>query len=341
MKGFAVPFKKAELVKTYLLEHHLYDKTYLLAKKKDRIIFPITQEGKLLHIFPFGKIVVTRFLPLQKKQSFKEALAALLSPLEQEHIISGFDVVGDIAIVEVPLELKKKERKIARIILITHPHIKTVVKKATIHYGKYRTRGLSYLAGKRTLETIHRENGVCVKLDASKVYFSPRLAEERKRIAALVNPGEKVLVLFSGVGIYPLVLARNSEASLVYGIELNPHAHNYAMKNKLLNNLENITFLKGDAMKVINKLSLIFDRIIMPLPKNAADFLGGALTVAKKGTMIHFYDFFAEEDIPKAAKEKIKMLCKKHHVQCKILDVVKCGQYAPYVSRVCVDFQIT
>ncbi len=338
MKGFAVPFKKAELVKKYLLEYHVYDKTHLLAKKKDRIIFPITQEGKLLHIFPFGKIVSTRFLPLQKRQSFKEALGALLS--SQEHLLSGFDVVGNIAIVEIPLELKKKEKKIAQLILATHPHLTTVVKKETIHHGKYRTRGLSHLAGKRTMETIHRENNICVKLDISKVYFSPRLAEERKRIAALVKPNEKVLVLFSGIGIYPLVIARNSNVAVVYGIELNPVAHKYARENIKLNNVSHVLLLHGDARKETKKLSQAFDRIVMPLPKNAADFLPCALAVAKKGTIIHFYDFFAEEEIPKAAEAKIKKLCKKHRVQCRILEVVKCGQYAPYVSRVCVDFVV-
>jgi len=101
MKGFCVPTKKAELVRRYLLEYGLYEKEFLLAKQGDKIIFPITKEGSkhLRHVFPFGRVVETRFSPLQKRQSFKEALAALLSPEEQEHAISGFDVVGDIAIV--------------------------------------------------------------------------------------------------------------------------------------------------------------------------------------------------------------------------------------------------
>jgi len=34
-----------------------------------------------------------------------------------------------------------------------------------------------------------------------------------------------------------------------------------------------------------------FDRIIMPLPRGGEDFLGTALKVTKKGTIIHFYDF--------------------------------------------------
>ncbi len=343
MNGFHVPKEKAQVVKEYLTEHHLLDKMSLLVKDDNTITFPILSKSNLLKVFPFGTFITARFPSVQKKQTFKEALVALLTPAEQQHkqqhIISGFDVIGDIAIVEIPPELRKKEKKIAQL-LLGYAHVKTVVKKGTIHHGTYRVQRMVHLAGKRTMETIYRESGIKVKLNVSKVYFSPRLAEERKRIAALVKPKEKVLVLFSGVGIYPMVIAHNTSASLVYGIELNPIGHKYALINKELNHLQNIEFICGDAGKEIRKLHVRFDRIIMPLPKNAADFLGSALAVAKKGTVVHFYDFFPEKDIPHEPKTRIRQLCRKWKIPCRIITVVKCGQYAPYVSRVCIDFSI-
>jgi len=44
--------------------------------------------------------------------------------------------------------------------------------------------------------------------------------------------------MFAGVGIYCLILAKN--AKQVYGIEVNPVAHKYALENLKLNKIGNI-----------------------------------------------------------------------------------------------------
>ena len=86
-------------------------------------------------------------------------------------------------------------------------------------------------------------------------------------------------------------------------------------------------------MKLITGLEK-FDRVLMPLPKNAENFLDLAIfSVKKKGT-IHFYDFLHESEIPDEAIKKIKKHCK-----AKILNWVRCGQYSPRKYRVCIDFQ--
>jgi tRNA G37 N-methylase Trm5 len=77
----------------------------------------------------------------------------------------------------------------------------------------------------------------------------------------------------------------------------------------------------------------------MPLPKTADEFLDDALQVSKKGTIIHFYDFLPETEFDEAVK-KIEKACKKRKLKCKILEIVKCGQHAPHIYRVCVDFKI-
>jgi tRNA (guanine37-N1)-methyltransferase len=64
------------------------------------------------------------------------------------------------------------------------------------------------LAGKNTKEAVHGENGVQMKVNLEQTYFSAKSAHERLRIAQLVKPGEEILVMFSGVAPYPLVLAK-------------------------------------------------------------------------------------------------------------------------------------
>lgn len=85
-----------------------------------------------------------------------------------------------------------------------------------------------------------------------------------------------------------------------------------------------------------------FDRILMPLPKTAENFLDDALKISNDGTIIHFYDFLNElnNEIPNKAVDKIILACKKNNCDCKIINYVKCGDHAPHVYRVCIDFKV-
>ena len=179
---------------------------------------------------------------------------------------------------------------------------------------------------------MYTEHGLRMKLNVETCYFTPRLGTERMRIAQLVQSGEKVLVFFSGVGPYPLVLAKYSKASLIMGVEKNPVAHHYALENckkylhVILYNMDAHDFTYPEK----------FDRIIMPLPTSAEAFLPVAVKHLKKNGVIHFYTFAAEEDIPKKPLDLIRQKIPSFDV----LSVVKCGQYAPKKFRVCVDFTV-
>ncbi len=271
--------------------------------------------------------------------NLREALKKKLTLSEMQNLKAAFDVIGTIAVVEVPRELVKKQKVIAETLLGLHKNLMTVVKKAGVHKGKFRTQKVRMLAGEKTKETICKENNACFKLNIEKAYFSPRLSTERKRIMELVKPGESVLVMFSGIAPYVCVIAKNTKASEVYGVEANPAAHKYALENVMLNKIKNAKLFLGDVRKVVPKLNKKFDRILMPLPKQASDFLDCALAAAKKGAVVHFYDFEHETEFDKG-KEKIVGACKKAGKQCKIIGTFKCGQHAPRIYRICIDFKV-
>lgn len=275
------------------------------------------------------------------KKNLKFYLKNNLTKKELELMPTSFDIVGDILIFsEFPEKLIKKEKIIGKIILEKYPHIKTILKKTRKYSGKFRTPKLKVIAGGNKKETIHKENNVFIKLDVENVYFSSRMSSERKRIAGLIKPNESVLVMFSGSGVYPLVIAKNSRCKEIYGVEINPIAHKYAMENVKKNKLENkIRLFLGDVKNIMPKIGKKFDRILMPLPKGGEDFLNIALkSIRKKGTM-HFYDFLHEDEFYKA-EEKIKNACIKSKKKFKILRIVKCGQYSPRFYRVCTDFLV-
>ena len=262
----------------------------------------------------------------------KEALVPLLTPNELEAAPSSFDTVGDIAIFnEVDSVLKKKEKLIAETLLKLHNNIKVVLKKTARYSGKLRTPKLAYLAGGRRKITTHKENGVSLMLDVEKCYFSTRTATERQRIVSLVKKGESVLVMFSGVSPLGIEIAKHTKAKEVYGIELNKIAHHFALKNVTLNKVNNVVLVQGDVSKVLLRLKKKFDRIVMPLPKEAKRYLPLAVKSIKPKGSIHLYTFLEEKEISQKVKE--------YKATFSSVKAVRCGQYAPHVFRVCLDLR--
>ena len=272
--------------------------------------------------------------------SLRQALDKKLTKKEKEFLIRSFDIIGDIAVIQMPDELKKKERLIAQTLLKLHKNIKVVAKEVGIHSGVYRLQKVKVLAGEKRKTTEYKEAGVRMVLDVEKTYFSPRFGTERLRIADQVKKGEDVLVMFSGIAPFPLVIAKNADPNLVFAVEINPSAHKYALENIKLNKMQDkIQSYKGDVRLIVPQLNKKFDRVVMPLPKGGEDFLDVALKAVKRSGIIHFYDFLHEDEFD-LAKEKIKNACKLAKKKCRILKLIKCGQQSPRVFRITVDFKV-
>ena len=243
-------------------------------------------------------------------------------------IPKSFDTIGDIILFsEFPKT--KKEKQLGEYVLKKFPHIKVIAKKTEAHSGKYRLKKVKIIAGEKRKITLHKENGILLKLDIEKCYFSPRLANERMRIFNQIKKDETVLVMFSGISPYTILLAK--KAKEVYGIEANPIAHKYAQENVKLNKVPNVTLFKVDVKKIIPKLNKKFDRIIMPLPKTAESFLELALTKLKEKGIIHMYTFLKEEEMKEIPQRFPRF---------KVPNITRCGQSSPSTFRVCIDLKL-
>jgi len=245
-----------------------------------------------------------------------------------EKIPKSFDVVGDILIFsDFPKDLKKKEREVGLYMLNKLKNIKVVAKKSKKYSGKFRTRKLKIISGEKRKETLHKESGLWFKLNPEKVYFSVRTGSERLRISNLIKKDESVLVMFSGIAPFPLILSKHSKAKEIYGIEINKQAHKYAEENIRLNKIKNVKVFQGNVKKVLPKLNKKFDRIIMPLPKDSEKYLDLALKYLKPRGKIHLYFFIHESEFSKF-KEKYKKFKPT---------LVKAGSPSPGKYRVCLD----
>jgi len=273
----------------------------------------------------------------QPPMNLRQAMQARFPEIEPDRLVGGFDRVGDIALVIVPPELALREREIGEIILTLHKNIRVVAKRDGPYGGEYRILPLAIIAGEQRLTTLHRENGINLHLDLAQVYFSVRSAHERARIAALVEPGETVAVLCSGIGPFPLIIARHSRAREVIGIEMNPLAHSYALQNLKANRkITGVRFLEGDAAQVLPSLNRRFDRVLIVLPHGGEKLLPCALDALQPGGTLHFYDMQAK-GCSNASCAKVEAVCREHGRRMRQIKVATCGHCGPTMHRVCLD----
>ncbi|WP_297074210.1 class I SAM-dependent methyltransferase family protein [Thermococcus sp.] len=329
MLAVKVHKKEAEKTRRRLLELGVLAKGYSIKRKGEFVLFPVTEP-----VDGF-ELIEAEFERLEKRpHSYREVVDV---PEEVKPLLpSSFDIIGDITIIELPEELMPYGRAIGEAILKVHRHIRAVFAKGSKVEGEYRVRELIHLAGKKRTETVHRENGIRLKLDVAKVYFSPRLATERMRIFRKTRPGEVVFDMFAGVGPYSILLAK--KAGLVFAVDLNPWAVRYLEENVRLNKTNNVIPILGDVRKVAGKIKA--DRVIMNLPKFADHFLREALLSVKPGGVIHYYGFGPEENLFSEHEAKIMAVAKELGLSVEFLDQRKVRPYAPRQFNIAIDFRV-
>lgn len=271
MRGLKVPKRDGEKVKKALIEQGLLVSGLKIARDKTYVYFPV-KEG----IPGYDTVDIT----FEKKEKHPESL--------QKFGLRSFDIIGDIALVDIPEELEEEKGKIVTALLARKP-IHTVVQRSPVN-GEFRTRACQHLGGDQKSETIHTEYGLKFKVDINNVYFNPRLSTERLRVAQKVNPGEVIIDMFCGVGPFSLMIAQYSDAEKIYAIDINPKAVALLKENIKLNKITNVIPILGDAKEEIKRIGNS-DRIIMNLPQKSFLFLPEAL---QHSGVIHYYRITAD-----------------------------------------------
>jgi len=258
----------------------------------------------------------------------------------------SFDIIGSkkkaVAIIEIPDTLKDYEQLIASTIMNVHRNVSSILAKESERMGELRIRDLRLVAGDADTEVVHKESGCFFKLDPRKVYFSPRESVERERIASKVDQNESILVMFSGVGPFPICMAKRRGTVRVTSVEINPYAHNYCVENIHLNKVaDQVHALRGDVREVCPKLGATFDRILMPLPKGAHKFLDVAIPLLRDGGVLHFYHWAPEPDLFSRAEELIAKATGNHGRMGEILERRRVSQYSPRVWKIRIDARLS
>lgn len=288
----------------------------------------------------------TREFSRQVKQApgLIDLLGEKLPPHVLASLPNAIDFVGDIAVVEIAPELEPYKLIIGDAVLKAYKRVKTALAKWGAVSGIYRLRPLEVIGGERKTLTIHKEFGCVFHVDLARVYFSPRLSYEHRRVASLVGPGETVVDMFAGVGPFSILIAKKHRDARVYAIDLNPDAVDFIRKNALANRVESqVKALLGDARQVVHeKLKGVADRVIMNLPETALQYVDVACeAVRSDGGIIHYYEFSNSPEPLKTVTDRFSDAVEKAGRRVERISLARIVRgIAPFTYHVVLDVQI-
>jgi len=221
----------------------------------------------------------------------KQVLGSILTHEETAQVYSAFDQIGDIVIIKIPDKLMPKKKLIADAIVANVKTAKVVFAQVSAVKGDFRVRDLEFIAGENRTVTEYKEHACRFKVDVARTYFSPRLSTERLRIAEMVGNDETIVNMFAGIGTYSVVIARMNKTCRVYSIDSNSAASELDKINAKLNKVQDRVFsICGDAAEVIKgKLAGQANRVLMPLPERAKEFVDSAVLALKEKGIVHYF----------------------------------------------------
>jgi len=252
---------------------------------------------------------------------------------------TSFDVIGDILLIKFSSDVNDYKQQISKALLTANNNIKTVCQIFPVS-GELRIRNIEIIMGKKSTETLHKEYGLNYHLDIKKTYFSPRLANERKRIKDLVKDNEIIVDMFTGVAPFAIMIAKYANPKIIYAFDKNSDAIKYAKKNvtinQLLDKIELINEDSKNAPSILKNKNVIADRVIMNLPFSAFKFFNKAIDLLGNEGTIHFYDIIHENKFENRIKE-LEGKSNKKGYNFELVNLNKIKSYSPHEFYIGID----
>jgi len=320
-----VALEAGEATRTTLADADLIDDDYEIAVEDGWLYIPVADPDAVRAVLDDGEIV-TRTVDERDSQA---------TPADLLAFDPSYERLGEAALIDE--DDPERAREITDAILESDLPVETVLNKASKVKGETRVRDWELLAGEDT-EVVHREYGCEFLLDLAEVYFSPRLATERHRVAKQVDAGEHAFDMFAGVG--PFVVPFAKRGAECVGVDINADAIEYLRENARRNGVgERVTAINDDVRAVAAEYDGWTDRIVMNLPHSADEFLESAVTLAGDDCVLHYYDIQHEDDPFGPGERAIRATAEpKYDVTIETRHTVR--SYAPHELNVCLDVRL-
>jgi len=314
--GVAVPLRNAEETLQTLRKLQLVDDELEPKPNNHELLIPLRRnlsdaDNAIVRKHCPDAKLQAGFFSERKRARPRDLLESLHGTIPQNllrRLPRAYDIVGDIAIIDIPEDLSEFATAIGRGLLEVNPNARLVLRISGDVTGPFRTRKFQIIAGSGSTETLHRECSCVFHLDVASVYFNPRLSHERMRIAGQVGMHETVIDMFAGVGPYSILIARTQVTSRVTAIDANPEAFRYLRENTFANGVaDRVTPVLADARTAVSRsLKGSATRVIMNLPSEAIKFIDAAAqAVRPDGGIIHFYTFASRSVALGTIKESV------------------------------------
>ncbi len=325
----------------------LLDRSFEPGREGDFVFFPLARHPgpselrALKTKLSSAEVQLTDVKPRERPTTLLDILSRSIPRELLEEAPRSFDVIGDIAVVELRPGLWPYRRAVGEAIMTLHKRVRLVLAKGGPVSGPFRLRELVPIAGSGPTETAHREHGCVFKLDVARVYFSPRLSYEHARVASQAREGEVVVDMFAGVGPFAILMAKRAPRLLAFAIDINSVAFHYLALNVRANKvMGRVVPVLADARRAAEgALEGVADRVIMNLPERAREFLDAACRALRpEGGVLHFYTFAGAPEPEREALEALRAEVEKAGREvCDILAVRRVRAVGPFRWQVVVD----
>ncbi len=343
--------KQAEHALRFLSLSGTFDHGATLKSRDDDLVVPLIRDLNLSEREELarlaGKLVFgEEEFPIRRRspRSLEDALSGRIPSELFVDLPKSFDIIGDIAILDLNPELTSHEGTVGQAIMRVHPNVRAVFAKAGPVSGPDRVRPLRRVAGENRTETTHREFGCLFKVDLSKVFFSPRLSTEHQRIAETVSEQEVVVDLFAGVGPFSILIAKRLGKVEVNAIDSNAGATKLIEENARLNRVESkVRVWAGNASEIVPRhLEGKATRVIMNHPSEAEDFIETACRALRAtGGVIHYYTFSGGEDCELRGRDEFEAGLKASGWNTEgTVETRKVREVGPFKWQVAVDARV-
>lgn len=328
-----VPRRKAEQVKQRLIEKGALRTDLQVESDAKNVYFPVSK-----HLDLGFDIAAREFKELRQQVSDYRELIEV--PEDLKHLLpASFDVIGHVAIIKLSDDLLEYGKAIGKAIATVNKPVRTVCLDEGVK-GETRTRDLKVLYGDKETLTTYKEHGLTFKVDPRTMFFSPRLATERKLVADQVTLGERVFDMFAGVGPFSILIGKTRSPEKVYACDINDQAYALLCENIRLNKIEGIVEAHhGDAREISKKLPPV-NRVIMNLPHSAFEYLDVACEKLAEEGVIHYYEIMEQASIDSrlsSLRERLKEL--DRGIKKMKSRVVK--SYSPTMRYMAIDITLS
>lgn len=329
--------KSSEASKTipFLVSKGYVDQHGKIVKDGDCRLVPILPEFED-KVKSMGFEISEGFTHSRDRTPPQERIRLALSDLP-ENVLSElpmrWEYVGDIAIIRLCESALPYKKRIGEV-YANELDMDTICADCGGVTGELRQPNMEILYGTKT-ESIRLENGILYDFDVTKVMFASGNVDERERMKKLDCSGETIIDMFAGIGYFTLPLAKFANPKKVIACEKNPDSFEFLLKNIKLNEVENIVEpVLGDNRDL--QFDGKADRILMGYVQTTSEFIPKALSMIKKGGVIHYHDTFYINEY----EEKINEAFSKHCDNYKVEHIREVKSFAPSVSHYVADVRI-